>query len=765
MKNSETELMQGSPTAAPAPETSLPPWGETQVVGKGLPRVDAYERVSGSAVYTRDISMPGMLHGAIVRCPHAHARVKKVDLAAAMKMPGVRAVIKGDSPGARIPFYAGSKGPISWIFDSHCRHEGEEVAAVAAETYQQACDAAAAVKVDYEVLPFVVDPDAALAAGAPQVQDGGNSPGDPSVYERGQIAAGFAAADVVVERTFRTPTQIHTPMEVHGSVTQWDGNHLTVWDSSQGVFSCRAELAQCFKMPLSSVRVISHYMGGGFGSKIELSKHTVIAALLARVTARPVKLCLSREETMLCVGNRPANKIRIKAGAKKDGTLTAFEARLQGSVGAYPDGGTSAYQIQDLYQCPNVRVEERDVYVNAGKSRAFRAPGFPQCNWALEQVMDELAEKLSMDPIDLRLKNVPTVSQVRQGQPYTSTGLRQCLSEGARAFGWADARRRAATPGPVVKGVGMAAGMWGWEGEPVATAIVKLMSDGSANLNTGASDLGTGTKTVLAMVVCEELGLPLDRVQVENADTATTQYAPVAGGSQTVLVNAPAVRLAAAAVKGELLTLAARELGKPQSALSLRDGAILVASEGRKLPLTELKSLGERQMLVGVGRRGPHPEGKVALPFAVQFAEVEVNVRTGTVRLVRMLAVHDSGRVMNRLTYENQVFGGITMSSGLALMEERVLDRQTGKMVNANWHDYMIPTALDVPASLACNPVDPHDVECNLVGSKGLGEPATIPTAGAIANAVYNAIGVRFFDGPITPAKILDALARKGTEA
>ncbi len=739
---------------------ALPPWVETKVIGKKVPRVDAYERVTGTAVYARDLALPGMLHAAVVRCPHAHARVKRVDTGAAVNMPGVRAVITGGTPEAKIPWYAGSKGPMSWLFDPHCRHEGEEVAAVAAETPDQARDAAAAIKVEYEVLPFVFDPDAALATRAPLLHEGGNRPGGPSTYTRGDPAAGFAAADVVVEHTYRTPTQMHTTMEVHGSVAQWDGDRLTVWDTNQGVFGRRAELAQAFKLPLSSVRVISHYMGGGFGSKLELGKYTAIAAIMARSSGRPVKLFLTREETFLCVGNRPANIITLKAGAKKDGTLTALDANLKGPVGAYPDGATSAYQIQDLYLCPNVRTVEQDVFINAGKSRAFRAPGFPACSWALEQMMDALAERLKMDPVELRLKNMTPVSQLRKNIPYTSTGLRRCLTEGAKAFGWEEGRSRPKGSGHLRRGVGVASGMWGWEGEPMATAIVKLLADGSVNLNMGASDIGTGTKTVMAMVVSEELGVPPDRIQIENADTATTQYAPDSGGSQTVLVNSPAVRAAAAAVRAELLALAATELKQPADSLVLRDGAIEVKAGGKRVPLTDLKSLGERQVIIGIGRRAPHPEGKIALPFIAQFAEVEVNLRTGAVRVLRMLAAHDSGRVMNRFTYENQVFGGITMSLGYALTEQRRLDRQTGKMVNANWHDYKIPTALDVPANLTCLPIDPQDTECNTTGAKGLGEPATIPTAAAIANAVYNAVGVRFFDGPISPATMLEALGQ-----
>ena len=765
MKSKDTDSAQDQgPAPARQPVSELPPWGETRVVGKALPRVDGYERVSGTAVYARDFALPGMLYATIVRCPHVHARVKKVDVSKAERMNGVCAVITGDTPGARIPWYAGDKGPVSWLFDPHCRHEGEEVAAIIAETQQQAFDAARSVAVEYEVLPFVIDHDKALGTGSPPVHEGGNLQGKPGIYQRGNPAAGFAEAAVVLEQTYRTPTQLHSTMEVHGSVAQWDGDRLTVWDTNQGVFGRRAELAEALKLPLSAVRVISHYTGGGFGSKLELGKYTVIAALGARMTGQPVKLFLTREETFLVTGNRPANTITIKAGVKKDGTLTAIEARLTGPVGAYPHGSTSAYQIMDLYQCPNVRTEETDVFINAGKARPMRAPGFPACGWALEQMMDSLAAKLGMDPLDLRLRNIPSVSQVRGNRPFTSTGLRQCLVEGARAFGWNEARLHPPGDGHLRRGVGLAAGMWGWDGEPNATAIVKLMADGSVNLNTGASDIGTGTKTVMAMVVSEELGVPIDRIQIEHADTATTQYAPDSGGSQTTHINSPAVRAAAVAVRDELLSLAAEELKQPVSALALRDGAVETAAPARRIPLSDLKSLSAKQVLIGIGRRGAHPEGKIALPFAAQFAEVEVDTRTGTVRVLRMLAAHDSGRVMSRLTYENQVFGGITMGLGHALTEQRVLDRRTGKMVNANWHDYAIPTALDVPADLTCLPIDPHDTECNSVGAKGLGEPATIPTAAAIANAVCAAAGVRIFEGPITQARILESLARKGEE-
>jgi CO/xanthine dehydrogenase Mo-binding subunit len=723
-------------------DTPVRPWTETKVIGTAQPRIDGHERVTGSAVYARDLVLPDMLHAAFARCPHAHARVKKVDTTKAQAMPGVRAILTGDSPGARLPFYFGPKGPLSWLFDPHCRHEGEEVAAVAAETIEQARAAVRAVEVEYEELPFVVDFEKALASGAPAVHDGGNRESEPSLYQRGDVTQGFAEADAVVEMSFRTPCEIHTPMETHGSVVKWEGDRLIIHDTNQGVFDLRSAYARYFQLPLSNVRVESRYMGGGFGSKLEPGKYTLAAALLARQTGRPVKLFLSREESFLCVGNRPPNALKLKAGAKKDGTLTALELVGVGTGGAYPEGSDAGYLVSDLYLCPNVRVEETNVYVNAGKARAFRAPGFPQGAWALEQVMDALAQRLGLDPLAIRLKNVPKVSQRRGGVPYFSTGLAECLREGAQAFGWDEARRRPAGHGPLVRGVGVAAGMWGWDGDPRGTVILRFVADGSANLTAGASDIGTGTKTWMAMIVAEELGVPVASVQVDNADTDTTPYAVLSGGSQTVHVNSPAVRQAALDVKRQLLEMAAAQLQADVASLELRDGVIVERdAPEKKVALKELKALQQQQTVVGVGRRGPHPKGKVGLPFVAHFAEVEVDTRTGD---------------------RNQVFGGMTMGIGFGSTEARVLDRNTGKMANANWHDYKIATAMDVPADFACVPVDLHDSEFNSTGTKGIGEPATIPTAPAIANAVFHATGIRVTETPINPTQLVRLLAARG---
>jgi xanthine dehydrogenase YagR molybdenum-binding subunit len=756
------------------PETPEPteypaPWPTTRVVGQRAPRIDAYDRLSGSAVYPSDVILPDMLYAAILRCPHAHAKITALDASQAAAMPGVAAVLTGSDPEADLTWPYG-RGDSSKLFDSHCRHEGEAVAAVAAETPQQAADALRAIKVSYQVLPHVSDERDAMAEGAPKIRDAGNQMGGIDRYARGDVEQGFAEADVVVERTYRNEYQLHVPMEAHGCVARWDGDRLTLWESTQGVYSIQSGLAQGLGLPLANVRVIGHYMGGGFGSKLQPGKYTVIAALLARKTARPVKLFLSREETMLCVGNRPGATMRVKAGAKSDGTLTALEFDSISSGGGYIGGGAGLldYLVRDLYSCENVKCENTLAFINAGPSRPMRAPGHPQGAWALEQLMDELAETLGMDAVELRLKNVPSVSQVRGGMPFTSTGLSRCLTDGAQAFGWKEARERTRSDGHLVRGVGMAASMWAaGGGGPPATIIVKLYADGSINLNMGASDIGTGTKTVMAMVVAEELGTELDRIQIEHADTGTTQFATPSGGSKTVPTESPAVREAAANVKRQLLEMAAEQLDVPVDDLDLADGEISSRSDpAKKVAVTAVGGLQRRGLIVGVGYRGPNPEGKSVNPFVAQFCEVEVNTRTGEVKVVRFVGAHESGRVLNRLTFDNQVFGGITMGIGLALTEERVLDgKQTGKMVNLNLHDYRIPTALDVPADMTSVVIEPGDDECNTTGAKGVGEPVTIPTAAAIANAVYNATGVRVTDSPITPVRLAQLLAEQRKEA
>jgi len=745
----------------PEPGESPDPWGSTRVVGTPMPRVDAYERVSGAALYPSDHTAPGMLHGAILRCPHPHARVKAVNTGKAEGMPGVRAVISGKTPEADVQ-WAYSGGVKTGLFDPVCRFEGETVAAVAAETPHQAWDAVRAIEVDYEVLPFVADERKALQSGAALVHDAGNRVKEDT-YSRGNVDKGFQEADVVLEESFRTECEIHTPLELHGCVASWDGDLLVIHESTQGVYAVQQKVARVLNLPLSKVRVIGHYLGGGFGSKLQPGKYTVIASILAKKAGRPVKLFLTREETFLCTGNRPPSNMTLKAGVKKDGTLTALEFSVLGTGGAYPAGGTSLvdWLIRDLYTCPNVRTRAVDVYINAGPARPFRAPGHPQGAWALEQMMDSLAQAVGMDPVELRLKNIPATSQGREGNPpFTTTGLKECIVQGAKAFRWDERKKEieaASAKGPLRRGVGMAACLWiAGGGGPPSTVIVKVFSDGSVNLNMGASDIGTGTKTVMAMVVSEELGVKADVIQIEHADTGTTQYATPSGGSKTVPTEAPAVRSAAIDAKRQLLGMAAEDLGTEASRLVFKGEEIVSRDDpSSRVRIKEISGLKKRGVVVGVGYRGPNPEGKVVSPFAAQFCEVEVDTKTGEVRILDFLGTNESGRVMDRLTFDNQVFGGITMGIGLATTEVRVLDEnRTGKMLNRNWHDYKLPTALDTAPRMVSRPVEMPDSEANNTGAKGLGEPVTIPTAAAVANAVHHAVGVCVTRTPLNPTRL-----------
>lgn len=767
-QRNEPHFLQGMPVPSTPPPGEQPAaWRKPHFVGKRVPRVDAYERVSGAAQYPSDVCFPDMLYGAILGCPHPNARVKKVDTSEAEKVAGCRAIVTGSAPEADLAWRYEQKK--SKIFDPHCRYEGDAVAAVAADTPYSAWDVIRAIDVEYEVLPFVADERKALDPKAAAIHPDGNRVNQQETYQRGDVEKGFAEADVVLEAEYRSECELHTPMELHGCVARWDGDQLLIWESTQGVYAVQDKVATTLGLPLAKVRVIGHYMGGGFGSKLDAGKYTIIAAVLARMTARPVKLFLTREQTYLTVGNRPPSNMTLKAGAKKDGTLTALEFTCLGTGGAYPAGGIALvdWLVRELYLCPNVRCESTDVFVNSGPARPFRAPGHPQGSWALEQMMDALAEALRMDPVELRLKNIPTYSQGTPGKlPYTTTGLKMCLKEGSRAFKWKEKRAdlaRAKNTGHVRRGIGMAAGLWRMGGgKPPSTIVLKLFADGSANLNMGASDIGTGTKTIMAMIVSEELGLDLDKIQIENADTGTTQYATPSGGSKTVPSDGPAVRDAAVSVKQRLLKLASEDLKTRPEDLSIVGGYV-VSNEGKskKIELTAITGFKEQRVIVGIGYRGSNPKGKVTQSFAAQFCEVEVNTLTGEVKLLSFAAAHDSGRIMNQLTYESQIMGGVTMGVGLAMTEARVLDRRTGKLCNKNWHDYKLPTALDVPVELISLPLDLPDNEANSIGAKGLGEPVTVPTAAAIANAVYNAIGIRVTATPINPLQLSRLLAER----
>ncbi len=743
---------------AEVPDSDRKVWDEKaklNVIGKGMTRLDGYDKVSGTAKYTFDIKLPNMAHAKILRCPHPHATIRRIDVSKALNLEGVLAIHHHQNTQS-IPWFWNT----SYLYDAHLRYQGDEVAAVVAETERIALEALKLIEVDYQELPFVIDPEEAMKENAPKLYDGGNiMRGKPDIYERGDIEKGFNEADFIVEDEFRTQVEIQHPTEVHCSVVNWDGDHLTVYDSTQGIFTVRETVANSLKIPESHVRVIKKYMGGGFGSKLDTGKYTVIASLLAKEIGRPVRIVLDRMEMNLAVGNRPDSVQRLKVGAKKDGTLTALSHYAHASSGAYPSSTGCSWPMRTVYKCEHVKTTEYAVFINAGQARPFRAPGHVQGTFGMDSIIDMMSEKVGMDPLEFRLKNYAENDQV-SNLPYTSKRLREAYEQGARAIGWWEKRQKkpGSMPGPLKRGIGMATQIWWGGGGPPAYATMKLNRDGSLNVLAGTQDLGTGTYTFIAQVASEVLELPMDRISVTLGDTATCPYGPSSGGSTTAPSVSPAVKDAAEQIKSKLMSAAAAILGSPESELSYQGGKVVLKQDASKsIEISELMRKMNERILVASGRRAANPEGYAINSFGAQFAEVEVDTYTGKVQVIKIVAAHDIGRVLNQQMLENQFHGGIIQGLGFALLEERVIDPYTGKLVTMNMCDYKMPTMMDTP-EMEVIIVSTYDPLISDVGAKGIGEPAIIPTAAAIANAVYNAIGVRIKSLPITPDKILTAL-------
>lgn len=739
----------------------LPPWAadaELGIVGYPAPRLDGAARASGDARYTADVRLPGMLYTAFVSCPHPHAMLGRIDSAAALALPGVAGVLtRRDVAAALVPGSRSSLGGDTALsFGDELRIAGEVVAVVAATDPDVAADGAALVAVEYEPLPHLTNFEQALAPGAPQVHAGGNLlGGGTQVGGRGDCEAGFAEAAVVVEHTYRTPTQIHSCMEPHGSVAVWEGDSLTLYEGTQHVYGTRNLLAAWLGLPQSQVRVICQYVGGGFGSKAEPGVTSLYAALLARQLRRPVRVMYPRALEQLAGGARSATAITVRLGARADGTLTAMALRCLGDLGAYgvwlPAFGAPGPQ---MYRCPNVRVENAGAFTHTGSFDSFRAPGYVEGTFAVESAMDELAAALGIDPLELRRRNIPAGDQ-GSGRPFSSYPIAQCYTLGAARIGWPGARG-AQRAGRYRRGVGVANQIWGGGGGPPAYASVELNSDGTATLRTGSQDIGTGTRTVLAQVCAEELGLPLSAVRTVLGDSAAGPFAPISGGSKTVPSLAPAVRAAARDARLQLLDVAAQIFEVAAEPLEVQGGTIFNGD----VPLTTVRELAERlgdAMIIGRGSRAPNPAEVAVVTSGAQFAEVEVDTLTGQVRVLRVVAAHDCGRILNPLTYRSQIEGGIVQGLGYALCEERLIDHSAGLVLNANLGDYKLPTVADLPA-IEVVPLAIPDLAANPTGAKGAGEPPIIPTAAAIANAVADALGVRIRELPITPARVLAAL-------
>jgi xanthine dehydrogenase YagR molybdenum-binding subunit len=719
----ERQVPEVKAPAAPTQHSKYP-WPEpaaAQAISKPHTRLDGALKLSGRAKYSYDVNRPGMLYGRILRSPHPHARVVSIDLSAAQKAPGVKAALSVVEPGGKVMY------------------QGDEVAAVAAATEEQARDALRLIKVQYDVLPHIATEALALRPDAPAVFEGGNIK-EGNTDETGDLDAGFKAAAEIVEATYQTQVQTHVCLETHGSLCEWDGDKLTAWVSTQAVHGTREGFAESLQIPQANVRVICEYMGGGFGSKFGPDVQGVVCAKLAKAAGAPVKLMLDRKEEHLAAGNRPSSVSKIKAGVAADGTLTAFDGESYGTGGASAGAG---FPLPYIYTFPNRRRRHRDVFTNAGPARAMRAPGHPQGCFATELLMDELADKVRMDPVEFRIKNLPPEAPNRMWRKYFPIA--------AEKFGWSKRHPTGdPTPGPIKRGVGCAANQWGGGGRGTK-AHVEIHSDGGVVVRCGTQDIGTGTRTIIAIAAGETLGLPYTAIKTEIGDSLYP-FSGGSGGSTTSASVMPAIRVTAGKALDALTARVAPSLGVQPVALVARDGRIFVKDTPSKGVTWK-----EACRLLGTEPVSVDGEWEAGLSASgtsgVQFAEVEVDIETGITRVERVVCVQDCGLVMNPLTTETQIHGGIIMGVNWALFENRILDRNTGQMVNPNMEWYMLGGMSDVPKIEVVLMNQPER------GVIGIGEPPTISTAAAIANAVANAIGVRVRSLPLSPDRVLAALA------
>ncbi len=749
----------------------------TRVVGTSPKRIDGIEKVTGFGKYAADVQLPGMLHARMLRSPHAHARIVRLDTAQAESWPGVKAVLSV----ANVPrvLHAGSPPPRvssvwtdQYIFDHTVRFVGDGVAAVAAETLEAAEEALEKIRVEYEVLPAVFEPEAAMQPGAALIHGTDqNLVFPPFRVERGDVEKGFAEADYIFEGEYATGRPAPSYMEPNACVCQFDrAGKLTIWSSTQCAFMVRGILAEVLQLPISDVRVVVDHMGGGFGAKQDLYQHEFVCALLAKRAGRPVKMEYTREESFVAGRTRHPVRVYLKQGVKKDGTITAREARYLANTGAYGSHGPGVTRVgstslTSLYRCENVRVEGLCVYTNTPIAGAFRGYGTVQSYFALDCQMDEIAESLGFDPVEFKLKNAVREGDISpSGHPIIGHGLEACLRRGIEEPAWRARKDPVAPMGARRRGWGVACEMHGSSAYPSireqSNAVLKLNEDASLTVLTGTAGLGTGAHTALAQIAAEELGIPFEEVRVVAGDTDVVPFDIGAYASRTTFLGGGAVLRAAADVKRQLLELAADRMeaavedliiegqkvqvrGVPGSAITYLD---LVRGEGGVTP----------RSIVGKATY----ETTKAYSFAAHFVEVEVDVETGQIEVLQVIAVHEVGKAINPVGVEGQIEGGIQQGIGHALTEDLIIDRETGRTQNAGFVDYKMPLSLDMPAikpiilEVAPDPNGPF-------GAKGVGEDPIIPIGPAVANAVYDAIGIRFRELPITPERVLMALKQQ----
>jgi len=708
------------------PDYSWPPPEKRRVIGRRTTRVDALAKISGRAKYAYDIKRPGLLYGALVACPYAHARIKSIDTSAAEKMKGVAAVQAMSDPGTEI----------QWA--------GWEVVAVAAETEELARDAARAVKVEYEVLPHLVREEDLGKVGAAAKPSGEQLTGDPD--------QGFKEADVVSEGLYGLPVITHLTWEAHGQVIEYKGDNVDFWPTTQSVSSIGDDLAKTLQVPAANVHVMQEHMGIGYGSKFSPDRWGIACAQLSKKAGgRPVKLFLDRAVEQQIAGNRPSHFARIKLGARKDGTITVWQSESW-STGGMTGGGMPP--IPYVYtKIPNRRLNHTRVLINAGPQRAWRAPNHPQASYLTCCAIDDLAAKLNLDPLEVFMKNADYTARP---EVYRSQ-----LEKAAELIDWKKLWRPRGQSGPgrVKRGLGIGIGTWGGAGH-LSNCRATIHPDGSVEVELGSQDIGTGTRTVIAMVAAETLGLPVSAIKVKIGDNKYPSSG-TSGGSTTVGGVSSSTRKATMNVLEKLLEVAAPALGTTPDQLEAVDSKIRVKGNPAKaLAWTAAcKKLGLKPVSE-MGQNDPkNPMGlNTGGVGGVQISHVAVDTETGVTRILKHVVVQDCGLIINPKAAESQCYGAAHLSICSALHEERIMDPVTGRMLNANIEFYKLAGNPDIGEIVVHLDIRPeHDQR----GVVGLGEPPVVPGIAAVANAVTNAIGVRIPVVPLTPDKVLAALERR----
>jgi len=759
---------------------------EYSVVGKPLPRVDALEKVTGKAIYTTDMHLPGMLWAKTLRSPFPHARIVNIDVTQAKRLTGVKAVLTADDTPkinfSLIPIFA-DQLPLT----DTARFIGEAIAVVAAVDEATAEEALQLIKLDYEPLPPVFDPVEAMQPGAPRIHEHLES--NIAKYitlECGNIEKGFAESDYICEDRFTTHAQSHCPMEPRCSIAAFDASgRLSVWSSTQAPYQLRERLAAACAIPMRNIRVIKPYIGGGFGVRVDMDPMEPNVVFLAKATGRPVKMAYSREEEFSATRTRHPTIMEVKIGVKKDGTLMAKQAKTIMDNGAYNSHGPAVLSyncamFSALYQVPNIQYDGYLVYTNKLYGGAFRGYGVPQATFAQESLMDQVAERLGMDPKELRLKNANQPGDTTANAfQITSCGLKECIEESAAVFQWGHKPAKKEGIGHC-RGAGMACGIYTGmgskgSGNNYSGASIKLDVAGSFVLATGASEIGQGSSTVLSQIAAEVLGVSIEQINLTETDTDLAPPCMGTFGSRVTYCAGRAVLEAANKMRAEILKLAAEKLNTSVEELELRDGSVSVkGAANRSLTLAELAKVSyfekDSPIICSGYFNGPYGRefdpisyyGYPSEAFSLfnQIAEVNIDRDTGQVKVTRLVAAHDIGRAINPTMVEGQIEGGVVMGIGWALTEDTIFSQ--GKLVNNNFRDYKILTSLDIPEikPVLVETIDPNGP----FGAKGVGEAVMIPTAPAVTNAIYNAIGIRFRELPVTSEKILRALKEKASE-